>query len=366
MKKNQNFEIYDNGILEVFDEEFEVISEDEEKQTVKVIETDGQDANISYKINEESFKAEIISNNETYNLVGNRISGEDLLFKGHVNEKQNIKFEALLLPENKGGKKYKALVNIMTYSSIEDEEPSDTMTFSFDGRTKKMNTRTEKIDKTKKVISNGEQTYGIASSYYQYLTAYYGTYMQTAVTGQSYVRRDSGSNYQIRSTTKGSKISDYWRSQGYSIYFTEVAEYDVSFNGYDPSVFNAVDPGSSSETSYTVPMYFGGTIGTQLIPVKIYKISISNNGTDKLRYDTYWAGGNGYLDDRDIKSSTSRGFGAVVYWDTGYSMPTGYRTNSITTSINYRSRALTLTSGSFFYVFKRTSNSFSWGVNITN
>ncbi|MCM3574193.1 hypothetical protein M3172_13440 [Mesobacillus subterraneus] len=365
-KEKTNLHLHSKGIMEVVDTNFHTISETETEQVAEVTETDGQDAKGNFRVDLTGFEGVIDTDTESYELEGLRVVEEEgLLYKGNVKNKEgNVKFEALLIQDVDHKNKYKSIINILTFENGTDEEPMDVITFSFNNKEKTVTKKTVVLPKKKVKVNSGGIS--IASDYYEYLSAYYGTYMETLVAGPKRVKVDAGSNYSVRSTTKSSKISSYWKSQGYSVYGTKLAEWDVDFTGVSYSVYNAVDPVSSKETSYTAPIYIPGYIGTQLIPVTLSKITVSNSGTKSLAYDFSWGyeGIGGYVDDSGVSSKPTKGHIVRAFWDTTYNISKGWKWNGVKSSYLYRTRVITLTSGGFFYVTKRATTSFTYGVEV--
>ena len=364
--------IYNKGVIENVDSQVTI---DKANKKVDITETDGKDIKAEFNVDEEVFNAKInLENNKEIVLTGEKIPGDDLLYRGTVDDSSEIKvFEALLtLDDNKN--KYKALINIKKYEKTISKDPIEVQTLTFNNNNKQIKHYSYPLTQQDSVLPKKESIIFTASSdpynddYFDFLTAVYTTYMETMISGPKQQRRDAANFQSVRSTTKSNAIADYWRDQGYSVYETTVGDWHLDFSGNSYSAYDAVDPGASSEKSINVPVYLGNAIGYQLIPLTTSSVSISNPGTRTLGIHFSWNDESDYYDDSGVTSDigSKKGFAAKVSWDTTASIPLGYQYNNVTSKFTYRSQCFTLTSGGMFYASKTVSQNVRYAIEIIN
>lgn len=244
-------------------------------------------------------------------------------------------------------------------------------TFLFNGSTPKTKKYTKHVTKNKikssgKVVNSKGTTQPMltvepmtstAPSYYQFLAATYSTYMDTEVEGPPSLVAGQSDDHSLRSTTHTGAVDNYWSQQGYNVVhdtysiadYTHVDQHWVNVSTTQAAVFNTINPMSNSTTSFSIPFYFGDTIGVQWFPVTTSSTTISNAGSSDISYHFNEAN----VDDTNIDTQepVSDGFGVKYEVDT-----TTYTSNPLiidadskfeykTPCANYSS------SGNFGYIF---------------
>ncbi|MGF9797915.1 hypothetical protein [Brevibacillus agri] len=334
----------------------ETINYDTSTQEETVLETHGEDLIGKFKVDTESFEASLknIDTKENYELKGkiDKVleDGKAYYYKGIAENNNLVKFEAIV--EKKASKDYEAKINIFEYKKKNDDEPSSSKTYIFDGEGKKTKKNKEKADrktiKMKKVKeNNGRQKLTAYAEdeddYYQKIQGGTGKGWRYRIQGPLTTETDAGNNFSFRWGTEIEDIEDMLEEEGVDYTGShDIVNFRLRIESDEPVVFNTVDPINDSKEEFSVPMWFGTQIGVVNIPVEASSVHISGNGTDNLLYEFKWNENyfpSGYLDERDFDKNPGRtpGFAVRYFMDTAPSIDTGTAKINFSGYFKYRS-----------------------------
>ncbi|MED1854209.1 hypothetical protein P4V33_21590, partial [Brevibacillus borstelensis] len=301
--------------------------------------------------NEKSFAAEIVNleNGFSYNLEGGikQILSEDQAYYYTGIDKNNelTKFEAVV--EKISEDDYVSTINIYEYEDINDKEPTNANTFTFNGKGSELNKYKQESERRTIEYSLSDKTNDTVSplaleDYYEHIQKGWGKGYKYYIQGPLTTRRDSGNNYSFRWGTDIQDIEKMLKEKGVKHTGShDIVDFRLRIYTDEPIVFNTVDPINSSTNTFSVPMRFGDYIGVQWIPVVTDSVSIKGSGTDNLLYTFKWNSTyfpSGYLDERDFdeKPSNKNGFAVRYFMDTSPNISTGDKIINFNGYFKYR------------------------------
>ncbi|WP_237716688.1 hypothetical protein [Brevibacillus sp. CF112] len=244
------------------------------------------------------------------------------------------------------------ILQSVEYKKKNDDEPSSSKTYIFDGEGKKTKKNKEKADrktiKMKKVKeNNGRQKLTAYAEdeddYYQKIQGGTGKGWRYRIQGPLTTETDAGNNFSFRWGTEIEDIEDMLEEEGVDYTGShDIVNFRLRIESDEPVVFNTVDPINDSKEEFSVPMWFGTQIGVVNIPVEASSVHISGNGTDNLLYEFKWNENyfpSGYLDERDFDKNPGRtpGFAVRYFMDTAPSIDTGTAKINFSGYFKYRS-----------------------------
>jgi len=272
------YKVYNKGILD-YTNISEYITEDtEEYFIVDTVEVEGIDATNNFKIDDDIFQGTLKYENNKLELRGTRDSDTQYLtFSGEVLNEEGKTFTALLEKEVAKNGKRVLYVNI---NSLDDAP----LTFVFNDK----NSETSEIKNQKRIKEKFVTNPLLRSAPTRELMSATETkYLTTGVFGTYNILRGSYNNYTVRSTTNTDAVTQLQKDNNWSVWGTKISHWSLSLTGPSGTEYETKNPTGSGDTSFSVPAYLP-YIGLTSLPITTSKTTVSNNLTNKLKYEFSW------------------------------------------------------------------------------